>query len=182
MNAAPRITAVGFQIFIHSICYNSFVRRCFVVGLLALTAAASAQNVEPTIPQGTASASCLSAPLIISYPALALAASIMGPVTATFDIELAGGVTRLEFKGHFLLATGVVEALRSARFDSGCWGRSLSMRFSFRLDQDLASKTPVTVKATSVYEYEIVSPMKLIELSISDPAWEFTRKGRFCIG
>jgi hypothetical protein len=66
-----------------------------MVGVLALTAgSAHSQNVEPTIPRGPSSASCLSAPLAISYPALALAANIMGSVTATFDIDMAGGYGR----------------------------------------------------------------------------------------
>ena len=60
-----------------------------------------------------------------------------------------------------------------------CWGRSVAMRFTFSINQDIAPGTPVSVKAISTSEYEIVAPAKVIVVSISDPAWAFTRKGRF---
>jgi outer membrane biosynthesis protein TonB len=124
-------------------CYNGCVQMFFGVGLLALAAGlAHSQNVT----QGPSSPSCGPDFTNLGYPALALAANIMGSATATFDIDTAGGVNRLEFKGHPLLAAGAVEALRSARFDSECWGRSVSMEFNFRLDQDLDPKKPVLVK------------------------------------
>jgi hypothetical protein len=58
-------------------------------------------------------------------------------------------------------------------------GRTILMRFSFVLDQDLEPGTPVAVKAISNDEFEIVAPAKRIEITTYDPKWIFTRKGRF---
>jgi hypothetical protein len=104
---------------------------------------------------------------------------MMGSVTATLDIDERGEISTLEAKGNPLLAAGAVAALRSAHFSDGCLIRTVVIRFSYRLEQDLDPHTPVAATAVSSDEYEIVAPAKVIEITISDPAWVFSRKGRF---
>jgi len=151
-----------------------------VAGLLALNAGpANSQNEGPIGTQATSSDTCLFALTDPRYPAFALDARIMGPTTATFDVDTSGNVVRLESKGHPLLAAGAEEMVRSARFNSVCWGRRVEIRFLFRISGDIAPETPVSARAISATEYEIVAPAKVIEVTTSDPAWLFTRKGRF---
>ena len=103
----------------------------------------------------------------------------MGIVSATVDFDNQGAIASIEAKGHPLLVSGVVTALRSGLPTATCSDQKAAMRFSFVIDQDLDPKTPISVKSVSAFDYQIVAPAEVIEVTISDPAWVFTRKGRF---
>jgi hypothetical protein len=165
---------------IQLLCYKGSVRKILVIGLFALiTSRASFGNDQPVVAQQALSVPCVHLPTDLQYPSPALDNRIMGLVTTTFDTDENGEIRQLEAKGHPLLTVGAEAALRSASFSGGCLGRTVVMRFSFRLDPDIDSHTSVAVRAISSDEYEIVAPIQQIEVTISDPAWVFSGKGRF---
>jgi hypothetical protein len=113
------------------------------------------------------------------YPPAAVSARIMGVVSATVDFDNHGAIGSIAVKGHPLLASDVVKTLRSASPIERCAGQKIAMRFSFVLDNNLEPKTPVSVRSVSAFDYQIVAPAPVIGVSISDPAWIFSRRGRF---
>jgi hypothetical protein len=117
--------------------------------------------------------------LELSYPTAALTARVMGVVSATVDFDNQGAIGSIEVKGHPLLASDVVKALHSVSPFEKCAGQKLAMRFSFVVDPNLKPMTPVSVRNVSVFDYQIVAPAPVIEATISDPAWIFSRRGRF---
>jgi len=162
------------------VCYDRRVRPFLAASALApIAPGAEAQDPAPPPPHEAPSATCFPIITSLRYPAPALATNIMGTVTSAVAVDSNGGVAQLEPTGHPLLAAGVQEALLTARFSSGCWGQTVALRFNSRLDQKLDPATPVSVKAASAHAYEIVAPAGVIVVSNFDPAWVFTRKGRF---
>jgi len=135
-------------------------------------------NAGPILAQAISSLPCEYSVADAHYPASALDNHIMGPVRMTVYTDENGGIRRLEAKGHPRLISAAEEILRSAHFSSGCFGRTIEIRFSFRLVQDLDPDTPVTIKTPSTGEYEIMAPLRPIEVTICDPAWLFSRRGR----
>ena len=141
------------------------------VDLMLLTASAQ-------LPQ-EASAQCTLPLGALRYPPAALTARIMGIVSATVDFDNQGAIGSIEVKGHPLLASEVVKALRSTSPIEKCASHKIAMRFSFVLDENLNPETPVSMRTVSAFNYQIVAPVPLTEVTISDPAWIFSRKGRF---
>jgi len=142
-----------------------------VAALMPLTAAEPPhQDASP--PQCT--------PIVkdLRYPAIALSGRIMGKVAASVKFDSNGSVASIESEGYPILAAGVEMALRSAPASAMCSGEKVAMNFSFVIDQDLDPKTPISIESVSVFDYVILAPTQWIEVTISDPAWTFTRRGR----
>lgn len=115
----------------------------------------------------------------LRYSPAAVSARIAGVVSASVDFDHRGAIGSVDIKGHPLLASGVVAALRSAQATAACSGRKVQMQFSFVIDQNLVPTTPASVSKVSAVDYKIVAPAPVIEVTITDPAWTFNRRGRF---
>ena len=115
----------------------------------------------------------------LRYPSAALSGRMAGTVWMTVNFDKQGAVTSLQAKGHPIFVSEAENALRSAPLSEACAGQKVEMRFRFVIDQDVDPKTPTSARATAPVDYEIVTPSERIEVTISDPAWLFTRKGRF---
>lgn len=150
-----------------------------LVVVLSATAALMPLNAAGQLSPEVSSARCTPAVNELHYPAAALSARIIGVVSATVDFDNRGAIASIQAKGHPLLASGVVTALRSAVPTSTCSGQKAAMQFSFVIDDGIDPKTPISVTSVSAFDYRIVAPAEVIEMSISDPAWIFSRKGRF---
>ena len=150
-------------------CYALFI----VLALAALTPLKAGGLSQE------ASSRCAPAVDQLRYPTAALSARIMGTVWATAEFDDTGAIASIETKGHSLLVSEVEKALRSAAPSSACSRQQAAMQFSFVIDQNLDPKTPVSVKPVSALNYQIVASAELVEVTIADPAWIFTRKGRF---
>ncbi len=139
--------------------------------LLFLVSVAAAQEVptDHCVPDLTG----------LKYPTAALEQRIQGFVSIGFTVDSDGKVADIESTAYPLLKAGVEEALLSARLLPECSGQHISMQVNFRLDQDIQPQSPISVKRFSDTAYEVVSPVQWITTTIYDPAYTFTRRGRF---
>lgn len=152
-------------------------RRC--VYLLSAAVALTSLPALALSLQEPGSAPCVPSAPGLSYPQAALSARIMGTVWTTAAFSNEGSVASIESKGHPLLVLEVASALRSAAPTSMCAGQKVRMEFDFIISPDLKPTTPTSVHALSAFKYEVVAPAEIIETTIADPAWIFSRKGRF---
>jgi hypothetical protein len=102
------------------VCYNGSVPEVLVIGLFALTAFPGSATSQATVAQGSPLPACGHFSTGLQYPAPAWDNSVMGSVTARFDTDENGEITKLEAKGNPLLSIGAQTALRSATFSDGC--------------------------------------------------------------
>jgi hypothetical protein len=152
---------------------------CSNVRIIAVLSVATLLTAAGPSSQDRSLARCIPAVNDLRYLALALSGRIMGTVAAAVAFNDDGAVASIHSEGYPDLVVGVETALRSAPVSATCSGEKVAMRFSFVLDQDLDPKTPISIKAVSAFDYEILAPSGWSEVTISDPAWLFTRKGRF---
>lgn len=115
----------------------------------------------------------------LPYPPAAVAARIRGVVSATVVFDNQGAIASIDVNGYPLLASAVWTTLHSTPPITACAGQKIAMHFSFVLDDNLKPNTPASVTAASTADYRIVAPTPIIESTLSDPAWVFTRHGRF---
>jgi hypothetical protein len=115
----------------------------------------------------------------LRYPPDAVSGRIMGTVESILVFTEGGELASIRSHGHPALVKAAEAALHSSRPSGGCSGQQTTMRFDFVLNQDLDPKTPVSVRRDSASLYEIIAPSGWIEVTITDPAWAFTRHGRF---
>lgn len=149
--------------------------------LVILSAASALMPVksQQQLPRETPSSRCTLSLSELRYPAAALSNRIMGTAWATVDFDDEGTIASIQTKAHPLLASEVVRALRSTAPTETCGGQRVAMQFKFILDQDLDPKTPPSVRTVATFSYEIIAPAEVVVVTISDPAWVFSRKGRF---
>jgi hypothetical protein len=115
----------------------------------------------------------------LTYPAAALAARIQGTVNMSFTLDSDGKVADMDGIAHPLLRVGVEEALKSGTMTQACVGQRVSIRVNFLLSSADAPNSAASVERVSEMVWQVVVPAPTIEVTIYDPAWAFTRKGRF---
>jgi hypothetical protein len=142
---------------------------------VALTPSTRAEQLARVPP----SSRCSLALSGLRYPPAALAGRIMGEVSATVEFDPQGAITSIQTQAHPLLASEVARALRATVPAEPCASQRIEMHFKFILDQDLDPKTPPSVRTVATFSYEIIAPAEVVVVTISDPAWVFSRKGRF---
>jgi hypothetical protein len=122
-------------------------------------------------------ADCVPALDDLYYPPAVVQARIQGFVSTTFRLGADGRATDVASKGHPFLAWAVEETLQSAPPVPECAGQVITVGVRFVLD-DLRVETPEVRKLSSM-QYEVLTPSPTVDVSNLDPAWVFTRRGRF---
>ena len=113
----------------------------------------------------------------LTYPASALKDRIQGTVDMSFTVNSEGKAAEIHSNAYPSLKESVEVALQSSRMVE-CSGKRISIQVNFRFDDSIDPKSPISARRTSESAYEIVAPVELIEITISDPEWSFTRRGR----
>jgi len=113
-----------------------------------------------------------------SYPAEALRQRIMGSVLVEFTVGPDGKPTEIEAKGYPLLTVGTEAAMRSVRLAPGCSGDRIVLSLRYKIDDEIKPGTPVVANRLSATGYEVVAPGEVVEITISDPDWVFSRRKR----
>lgn len=60
-----------------------------------------------------------------------------------------------------------------------CPGEHYSVKVQFIIGPNTEPDSEILVKRTSDLTYEVTAPAEVVYVSNSDPAWIFTRRGRF---
>jgi TonB family protein len=115
----------------------------------------------------------------LTYPAAALSTRIQGTVNLSFTVSADGKVADMDSIAYPSLRVGVEEVLRSATMTQACVGQRVSIRVNFLLSSADAPNSAASVERVSEMVWQVVVPAPTIEVTIYDPAWAFTRKGRF---
>jgi Gram-negative bacterial TonB protein C-terminal len=142
------------------------------VPLVLLVTVAVAQEAPPTV-------HCVPDLGGLNYPTAAFQANIQGTVNISFMADSNGKASQVESTAHPLLRAVVIRTLEAVTLLPECSGQRISMQINFHLDQDLPPNSPIVVRRVSETAYEVVSPGKWITTTIYDPAYTFTRRGRF---
>ncbi len=122
--------------------------------------------------------SCIPSLYHLKYPALALEQRIQGTVNISFVVDSSGKATQLESTAYPLLKSSVEEALELAPLLPACSGQRVSLQVRFLFDDHIDPLSAVSVKRVSDEVVEIIAPLEVVETTIADPAWIFTRRGR----
>ncbi|QOY91142.1 energy transducer TonB [Paludibaculum fermentans] len=138
--------------------------------LLALLQRPATGESETCIPDLTAA---------LSYPALVLKSRIQGTVETTVLIDSASMLVEIQSHGYPLLTHQVESAIRAAPFAKTCGGEHFSIRVQFVIDSDVEPDSKILIKRTSDSTYDVIAPAEVVNVTTSDPAWIFTRRGRF---
>jgi hypothetical protein len=111
--------------------------------LLALTLAA-VQGFAWADSQRAWSSECARRIVAVEYPGDALKTGLAGIVSATLAVDASGAPTKLRSEGPRLLADAVEVAIRKTTFPPACDERSVSTKFTFRIDNALPQQPLVS--------------------------------------
>jgi hypothetical protein len=114
----------------------------------------------------------------LSYPAVVLESRIQGTVQSAVFVDSATTAIKIQSRGYPALTDSVEAAIRAAPFEGKCAKEHFSIRVDFIIDQNIEPDSNILIKRTSDSTYEVVAPAKVVVVTISDPAWVFTRRGR----
>jgi hypothetical protein len=126
-------------------------------------------------PERTPAEGCVPELTRVRYPIAALEKRLSGFVVATFATDARGNIRDLQLSGDQVLSEYVGAILRGINLGARCGSQNISLRFRFRIDENLSSATPLTVKRPSATEYEVISPAREVVI-ISDPPVIGTRR------
>jgi hypothetical protein len=146
------------------------IRGGTVLILLALLQMPSKGQSESCIPDLTAA---------LGYPAAVLESRIQGTVESTVLVDSAATAVEIQSRGYPALKDNVEAAIRAAQFEKRCANEHLSVRVNFVIDQNIEPNSKTLVKRPSNSTYDVIAPAQVVVVTISDPAWIFTRRGRF---
>lgn len=114
----------------------------------------------------------------LAYPTAVLESRIQGTVESTVHLDSAGNILDLRSTGNPALKDNVEAAIRSAQFGKQCANEHFSVSVNFSFDQNTDPNSKILVRRRSDSVYDVIAPAQVVVVTISDPAWIFTRRGR----
>lgn len=115
---------------------------------------------------------------VLVYPPSVLTKRIQGNVESVVLLDTEANAVEIRSAGYPLLVESVERVLLSMKFGPGCPQGGVSLRINFQISDKIPPDSKTQINRLAESSYEVVAPAQPVEITISDPAWVITRRGR----